>query len=154
MSEPTITLEEQINADLKQAMRAKDESAKLALRSVKSSLANSAKAGDTAQSITDEDVLAIIQREAKRRREAAAEYEKVGSPENAATELAELTVLERYLPQQMSEEELTALVQEVITETGATSMRDMGRVMSAVIERAQGRADGKQANQIVRGLLS
>ena len=154
MSEPNMTLEEQINADLKEAMRAKNEAAKLALRSVKSSLANNAKAGDTALEVDDQAVLAIIQREAKRRREAATEYEKAGSAENAASELAELAVLERYLPQQMSEEEILALAQAVIAEIDATSMREMGQVMSAVLERAEGRADGKQTSQIVRALLS
>ncbi len=150
-----MTLQEQINSDLRDAMRAQDNVAKLALRAVKASLTEAAKSGAEAVDVlSDEQVQEVIQRQAKRRREAAGEYEKAGKPERAAEELAELKVLEVYLPQQLTEEDITEIVRGVIAETGASSMKEMGQVMSAAMAKTGGRADGKAVNQIVRSLLS
>ncbi len=98
-------------------------------------------------------MLAVIQREAKQRRETAQEYERLGAQEQAANELAELAVLEHYLPQQLTAAEIEEIVRNVIAETGASSPREMGRVMSAAMERLKGVADGKVVNQIARRLL-
>ena len=152
MSE-NLTLAQQIDADLKTAMLARDETAKLTLRSVKTALSAATKTEDAPQ-LDDALVQSVLQREAKRRRDAAAEYEKAGSPERAAQELAELAVLERYLPQQLTDAEVEAIVAAVIAETGATGMAEMGKVMSAAMPRVGDRADGKRVNQAARRLLS
>ena len=151
MSE-NLTLAQQIDADLKAAMLARDETAKLTLRSVKTAVSAATKAEDAPQ-LDDALVQSVLQREAKRRRDAAAEYEKAGSPERAAQELAELAVLERYLPQQLTDAEVEAIVVAVIAETGATGMSDMGKIMSAAMPRVGDRADGKRVNQAARRLL-
>ena len=151
MSE-NLTLAQQIDADLKAAMLARDETAKLTLRSVKTAVSAATKAEDAPQ-LDDALVQSVLQREAKRRRDAAAEYEKAGSPERAAQELAELAVLERYLPQQLTDAEVEAIVAAVIAETGATGMSDMGKIMSAAMPRVGDRADGKRVNQAARRLL-
>ena len=151
MSE-NLTLAQQIDADLKTAMLARDETAKLTLRSVKTALSAATKTEDAPQ-LDDALVQSVLQREAKRRRDAAAEYEKAGSPERAAQELAELAVLERYLPQQLTDAEVEAIVAAVIAETGATGMAEMGKVMSAAMLRVGDRADGKRVNQAARRLL-
>lgn len=153
MSANEPTLAERIDADLKQAMRAQDNIAKLALRAVKTALTEATKTGSGQHTLGDEQVLAVVQREAKRRREAAVEYDKVGAAEPAAQERAELAVLERYLPRQLSEEEVEALARTVIAETGASSVRDLNKVMPVMIARVAGSADGKLVSQVVRRLL-
>lgn len=147
-----LTLQERINADLTQAMRDRDDVAKLTLRSVKTSLAEASKA-DGQQTLDDPTVEAVIQREAKRRRDAAAEYRKAGRDDRVDEEMAELAVLERYLPQQLTGAEIEAIVAETIAELGATSMRDMGTVMPAVLAKTGGLADGKAVSQVVRQQL-
>lgn len=149
-----MTLQEQIDSDLKDAMRAQNSVAKLALRAVKAALTEAAKSGSEAVILDDNQVQEVIQRQAKRRREAAAEFEKAEQPDRAAEELAELAVLEVYLPQQLTEEEITEIVKAVISETGASSMKEMGQVMSAAMAKTGGRADGKAVNQVARTLLS
>ena len=152
MTEAQLSLAEQIDRDLKQAMRERDDVAKLTLRSVKTALTEAAKSGQQ-HALSEEDVLAVIQREAKQRRETAQEYERLGAQEQAANELAELAVLEHYLPQQLTAAEIEEIVRNVIAETGGSSPREMGRVMSAAMERLKGVADGKVVNQIARRLL-
>ena len=152
MTEAQLSLAEQIDRDLKQAIRERDDAAKLTLRSVKTALTEAAKSGQQ-HALSEEDVLAVIQREAKQRRETAQEYERLGAQEQAANELAELAVLEHYLPQQLTAAEIEEIVRNVIAETGASSPREMGRVMSAAMERLKGVADGKVVNQIARRLL-
>lgn len=153
MAQNDLPLAEQIDRDLRQAMRDRDEVAKIALRSVKTALTEAAKAGQAHEQSEDE-ALAVLQKQAKQRRDAAAEFERVGATDRAADELAELAVLERYLPRQLTEDEIEAIVRDAIAETGASSMQDMGRVMSTVMPKVQGTADGKVVNQIVRRLLS
>ncbi len=120
MTEAQLSLAEQIDRDLKQAMRERDDVAKLTLRSVKTALTEAAKSGQQ-HALSEEDVLAVIQREAKQRRETAQEYERLGAQEQAANELAELAVLEHYLPQQLTAAEIEEIVRNVIAETGASS---------------------------------
>lgn len=148
----SLTLEARVDSDLTQAMRDQDQVSKLTLRAVKTGLAQARKQNDN-QPLTDDEALVVLQREAKQRRDAAAEYEKAGSTDRAAAELAELAVLERYLPQQLSEDEIGRIVDETIAQLGATSMRDMGAVMSAVMPKTSGLADGKVVNQVVRQRL-
>ena len=152
--EQTQSLHAQIDADLKTAMRDKDEVAKLTLRAVKAALTQASKQGNESHELSADEELAVVQREAKRRRDAASEYEKVGHGDRAQQELAELVILERYLPQQLSDDELRTIVQEEIGAVGATSMADMGKIMAAVMPRVQGLADGKRVNGVVRSILT
>ncbi len=151
MSEKMLV--QRIDDDLKDAMRAKDDVAKLTLRSVKTALAEASKSGSDAHVLSDDDALAVIAKEAKRRRDAMAEYEKANRTDLADAEAAELAVLERYLPKQLSEAEIQLLAQAVIAEVGATSMREMGQVMSALMAKVAGQADGRAVNTVVRKLL-
>jgi uncharacterized protein len=154
MSEQSqLGLQERINADLRRAMLDRNDVAKLALRSVKTALTLLASAGANHE-LSEAQVVAAIRKEVKQRRDSATEYEKFGAPDKAAAELAEVVVLEQYLPVQMSEEQIEEIVRAVIAETGATSPRELGKVMAAAMERAKGLADGKEVNQVARRLLS
>jgi len=154
MSDQTqLSLQERINADLKRAMLERNDVAKLALRSVKTALTILASAGANHE-LSEAQVMAAIRKEIKQRRDSAAEYEKLGAPEKAAPELAEAAVLEQYLPAQLSEEQIEEIVRGVITETGATSPRELGKVMAAAMARVNGLADGKAVNAVARRLLS
>jgi uncharacterized protein YqeY len=144
---------EQIDADLKQAMRDRNEVAKLTLRSVKTALTEARTSG-AEHTLGETEVLAVLQKEAKRRRDAAAEYERVGDPQRAAAELAEMQVLAKYLPRQMDADEIEPIAQRVIAQLGATSPKQMGAVMAGVMAEVGGKADGKLVNQVVRRLLS
>lgn len=148
-----VSLQERINADLKRAMLERNEVAKLALRSAKTALTVLATSGANHE-LSEAQVVAAIRKEVKQRRDTAAEYERLGAVDKAAAELAEVTVLEQYLPVQMGEEQIEAIVQAVIAETGATSPRELGKVMAAAMERVKGQADGKAVNQVARRLLS
>ncbi len=153
MTDTTSTsLPERIEADLKQAMRDRKEVDKMALRALKTAL-TMARTATANHDLTEAEILAVIQKEAKRRRDTAAEYERLGAPDKAAAELAELPVLERYLPRQLSEAEVEVIVRAVIAEKGATSIKEMGSVMSGVMARVAGVSDGKVVNGIVRRLL-
>ena len=143
----------QIDNDLKQAMRDRNDVAKLALRAVKTALTEASKASEDHQ-LAPEQVLSIIQKEVKRRRDSAAEYEKYNAPDKAAAELAEVAILEGYLPRQLSEAEVETIVREVIAEVGATSPRELGKVMAAAMARMQGVTDGRMVNGVARRLLS
>jgi uncharacterized protein YqeY len=154
MSEQTMTLAERIDADLKQAMRDRDETAKLTLRALKTALLQARASGAAAHELSEEEVLDVVRREAKRRRDTADEFEKLGAPERAAAEMAEYAVLQRYLPQQLDDAELEAIARAVIAELGATSVKQLGQVMPAVLAQTGARADGKRVNQVVRRLLS
>ena len=149
----TAGLQERIEADLKRAMRDRNEVDKLALRNVKTAI-TLARTATANHNLSEAEILAVLQKEAKRRRDTATEYERLGASKQAEGELAELAVIERYLPRQLNETELEEIVRAVIAEKGATSMKEMGAVMSGVMARVTGVADGKAVNQIVRRLLS
>lgn len=142
-----------IESDLKQAMRDRDETRKLALRAAKTALTEAAKESDQHE-LSLERVTSVLQREAKRRREAAAEFEKARDTARAQAELAELAVLEAYLPQPLSEAEVRSLIQAAIAETGASSQKEMGKVMAALMPKLGGRADGKLVSALVREALA
>jgi len=142
-----------LDDDLKVAMRERDEITKLTLRSLKAAITEASKVGGS-HTLDDEAILVVAQKQAKQRRDAAAEYDQADRPEQAAQERAELAILERYLPQQLTEPEIEEIVRGVIAETGATSMGDMGKVMSATMPHVAGVADGKVVSQIVRRQLS
>jgi uncharacterized protein YqeY len=154
MSEQQMTMAERIDADLKQAMRDRNETAKLTLRALKTAFMQARTSGDEAHELTDAEMLEIVRREAKRRSDAADEYQKLGSPERAQAEMAEYQILQRYLPQQLSDDEIEEIARAVIAEVGATSLKQLGQVMPAVLARTGALADGKRVNQVVRRLLA
>ncbi|RME07423.1 MAG: GatB/YqeY domain-containing protein, partial [Anaerolineae bacterium] len=136
----------------KAAMKARDELRKRVLRMALAAIKNAEVA---AQGALDEpEVLALLQKEVKARHETIEGARQAGRQDLIEEAEAEIQVLESYLPQPLSPEELEALVRQAIEEAGATSMKDMGRVMGILMPKIRGRADGKQANQIVRQLLS
>lgn len=144
---------EQIEADLKAAMKARDTETVQVLRSVLAGIKNLRAEAGHGDEVTEDEVTALVEKEAKRRAEAAESYEEGGRPELAEKERRELAVLERYLPERLSEDELRAIVDETIAEVGASEPGDLGGVMKAVIPKVKGRADGKQVNAMVRERL-
>ncbi len=145
-------LKERIMADMKEAMKAKDTVRLSTLRLLLSEIKN--KEIDKRGELTDDEILAVIQKAVKQRRESIQQYKDGGREDLAEKEQKELEVLEAYLPQPLSEEELISLIDEVIKEVGATSMRDMGKVMREIMPKVRGRADGKLVNELVKKRLS
>lgn len=149
-----MSLELKINGEIKAAMIARDSERLEALRAVKAALLlEKTKEGATGD-ITEEAELKILQKLVKQRRESAGIYSNAGRQDLASKELLEASVIETFLPQQLSEAEVKEIVQKIITETGAASVKDMGRVMGAVTRVIAGRADNKMISEIVRGLLA
>ena len=147
-----MSLQERIQQDIKAAMLARDADKLGTLRLLKSALGY-AQIEKKTDSLPDADVMAIIQREVKKRRDSAEQFTTGGRPELADKELKEIVVLETLLPKQLSAEELEQLVHATIQETGATSKKDMGAVMKAVQAQVAGRADGKTISTLVGKLL-
>lgn len=147
-------LADQIQSDLKTAMKARDTQAVAALRMVLARIKETRVSAGHGDEVTDDEVQTLIGREAKRRTEAARAFSDAGREELAAKEEAELAILQRYLPQQMSDDELTAVIDETIAATGASSAGDFGKVMGAVMPKVKGRADGTRVNALVRERLA
>ena len=147
-------LKDRLRADLTAAMEARDEVRTRTLRMALTSVTNEEVAGDSARELSDDEVLRLLAREARRRREAADAFEAAGRADQAAAERAEDQVLAEYLPAQLSDAELAALVAEVISETGASGMSAMGQVMKAVTPRVAGRAEGGRVAAEVRRALA
>jgi uncharacterized protein YqeY len=141
-----VTVLEQVQDDVKSAMKARDRERAAALRLVVDVLQQDAKLGKG-------DEVAVLQRERKKRVEAAEAYEDAGRTEQAAAERFEAELIEGYLPEQLSDEELGQLVDAAVEETGASEQRQMGEVMSAVMPKVAGRADGKRVSAAVRQRL-
>ncbi len=148
-----MSIIEQIQSRLRDAMKSGDRSQVDALRLLLSALQRAEK-DRPAGEFGDQDALAVLRRERKQRVEAAEAYRAAGQEQRAAAEEADIPVIDEYLPAAMSESELEALVDAAIAETGATTVREMGRVMGLVTERAGGRADGRTASALVRSRLS
>ncbi len=148
-------LEQQIQNDLKAAMLAKDKVALASIRGIKAAilLAKTAEGGQK-DTIEDGELVKIIQKLVKQRKESAAIYTEQNRPELAENELAEVAVMEKYLPKALSEEEVEAAVREIIAQVGASSMADMGKVMGAATKQLAGQADGRVISGIVKKLLS
>jgi uncharacterized protein len=147
-------LKDRLRADLTTAMKARDEVRTRTLRMALTSITNEEVAGDSARDLSDDEVLRLLAREARRRREAADAFEAAGRGEQAAAERAEDRVLAEYLPAQLDDAELAAIVAEVISETGASGMGAMGQVMKAVTPRVAGRAEGGRVAAEVRRALT
>jgi uncharacterized protein YqeY len=147
-----MTLEQQIAADLSAAVKAGDEERKRTLRMLRAALQNAAI--EARSDLDDAAVVAVVQRQAKQRRDAAGEYERGGRSDLAAAELSELTILEAYLPRQLDDSEIEAAARRRIEAAGATGPSDIGRVMGPLMADLAGRADGARVSAIVRRLLS
>jgi hypothetical protein len=147
-----MTLKEQLNEDLKSAMRAGDRVRRDTLRMLLAAIKQVEI--DTRSSLNEPEVQVVLQKEAKKRQEAIADYTRAGMPESAAGEGAELAIIEEYLPQQVSEEEIEARAREIIEQKGLSGPKSIGEVMRPLMEEYRGRADGRAVNAIVRRLLS
>ncbi|HUZ22504.1 MAG TPA: GatB/YqeY domain-containing protein [Streptosporangiaceae bacterium] len=147
-------LKERLRADLTTSMKARDEVRTRTLRMALTSVSNEEVAGASARELSDDEVLKILAREAKRRREAAAAFQEAGRDEQAAAERAEEAVLSGYLPVQLGDAEITRIVAAVIADTGAAGMPAMGQVMKVVTPRIAGRAEGSRVAAEVRRQLS
>jgi len=147
-----MSLQQRVNDELKSSMLARQAVRTGTLRMLKSALGY-AQIEKKTETLSDADVMAMIQREAKKRRDSIDEFEKAGRTEMAANEKAELEVLTEYLPKALSAEELESLIREVITEVGATWKKDMGAVMKVAQSKVDGRADGKSVSALVSRLL-
>ena len=145
-------LKEQLRTDLTDAMRARDQVRLRTLRMALTSITNEEVSGDSVHELSDDQILKVLTREAKKRREAAEAFEAAGG-DQAEAERAEGEVLSAYLPAQLPDEELTALVAAAIAETGAVGMPAMGKVMKAVTPQVAGRAEGGRVAAEVRRQL-
>ncbi len=147
-----MPLKEQLQSDLKDAMRARDDLRRDTLRFVLSALHNAEI--DVRGDLDDDGVIGVLTKQAKQRRESIEEFRKGGREELAVKEEGELEVISGYLPEALSRDDVVAAAKDIIEETGASSMKDIGKVMPALMERLRGRADGKEASEVVRDLLS
>lgn len=143
---------EQLQSDLKNAQLSRDEMKVSVLRLILSELKN--KEIDKGQTLSDEDVVVVLQREAKKRKEAATGFRSGSREESALKEEEELKIIQSYLPAGMSSEQLSQIVESTISELGATSLADMGKVMSAVMGKVKGQADGGTVSALVKQKLS
>jgi uncharacterized protein YqeY len=143
---------ERIEGEVKAAMLAREESRRDALRLILNSLRSAEK--ELQRPLSEDEELQVLQRERKRRTEAAEAFRAGDRPEQAAKEEEELAILEEFMPEPLSEEELERIVDDAIAETGATNVRDMGRVMADVMPQIAGRADGSAVGQLVREKLA
>jgi uncharacterized protein YqeY len=147
-----VSLVARLEGEVKEAMLARDGERRDALRLILSSLRSAEK--DLQRPLTEDEELQVLQRERKRRNEAAEAFRSGGREDRAEKEEAELAILEEFMPAPLSEDELERIVDDAIAETGATSIREMGRVMADVMPQIAGRADGSAVSQIVREKLA
>lgn len=149
-------LKQQIQNDLKAAMRENDERRKVAIRQIVALIRNAeveARTDGRGGVLSDADILALIRREIKQHEESLLEARNAGRDELAAEQVAELDILRAYLPRQMSRDEITEIARQVVAELGATSLKQQGDVMKVLLPRVKDRADGRLVSEIVRDLL-
>ena len=147
-----MNLREQINQDVKNAMKAKDTKKRDALRLLVSAFKQIEV--DERRELSDDDVIKIIQTQLKRRKDAAKQYKDAGRDDLMQVELDEISYYETYLPAQLSDDELKDALEEIIKKLGASSMKDMGKVMGSASKQLAAKADGKRINECVKTLLS
>lgn len=149
------SLSEQITEDMKSAMREKNTLVLNTVRMLKAAIQNSAiEKGGAGTELDDGEIAGVIRKEVKKRQDSVEQYESAGRDDLAGKEKEEITVLEKYLPKPLGEDEIATLVDEAIAEVGATSRKEMGQVMKALQEKTAGRADGKTLSQAVMAKLS
>ena len=146
-----MSLKEKLLEDMKAAMRDKDVIRKNAIQMVRSAVLQIEK--DNRITLADDGIIEVIAKEVKKRKDSLPEYEKSGRQDLIDNLKTEIDILLQYLPQQLTEEELATIVKQAIQETGASSAKDIGKVMQAVLPKVKGRADGKHVNQIARKML-
>ncbi len=146
-----MTLKEQINQDLKAAMKAKDTQKRDALRLLTSAMKQIEV--DERKELSDEDIVKIIQKQIKQRNDSIAQYKNADREDLVAKEALEIACYEVYLPKQLNDDELTDALKQIIAQTGATSMKDMGKVMGLATKQLAGKADGKRISETVKKLL-
>lgn len=148
-----MNLEQKVMNELKAAMKAKDQAALRTLRAIKAAILL-AKTDGSRKELDEASELKLVQKLAKQRQESIDIFEKQGRDDLAAGEKEELAVLKKFLPEPMTEEELSAIISEIIQSTGASGMKDMGKVMGMVNQKVAGRADGKMIANIVKSILN
>jgi uncharacterized protein YqeY len=146
-----MSLLETLNQDMKTAMKAKDKTTLSVVRMLKSAVMN--EQINLGHDLTNDEEVAVLSRELKQRKDSVAEFDKGGREDLSAQTKAEITVVEKYMPAQLSEDEVKQIVADTVAEVGAQSMADFGKVMGAVMPKLKGQADGKLVNQTVKGLL-
>ena len=149
-----MSLQEKVMAEMKSAMKAKDSVALESLRAVKSELLLASTSASSKDGLTEEQELKLLQKLVKQRKDSAAIYKEQGREDLAAPELAQAEIISKFLPEQLSENEIESVVENVILQLGASGMKDMGKVMSAANKALTGRADGKTISKIVKAKLS
>jgi uncharacterized protein YqeY len=151
-----MSLKETIAADLKAAMKAKDKIRLETVRSIKKALLEKEVElrAKGVNSLNNEQEIELLSQQAKQRREAIAQYRKAGRNDLADQEAQELTIIETYLPDQISDEDLNQIIEEIITEVGAKTAKDLGKVMSNAMKKLKGKADGKKIQQLVKTKLN
>ncbi|RXT14829.1 GatB/YqeY domain-containing protein [Ammoniphilus sp. CFH 90114] len=147
-----MSLLDKLNDELKQAMKDKDKLKLSVIRMVKSSIKNE-EINQQGKELTEDQVLTLVNRELKQRRDSLQEFENAGREDLAEQTRAEIEVLLTYLPTQLTEEEIRQIVQESVEQVGATSKKDLGKVMGAIMPKVKGKADGNLVNKIVQELL-
>lgn len=150
-----MSLKEQISNDIKTAMKAKDKVRLETVRSIKKVIIEreSSVRADGQDSLTEEQEMEILVQQAKQRRDAIAQYQKAGRDDLAEGEAAELAIIETYLPAQMTDEEIGSVIDAIIAKVGASSPRDMGKVMGPAMKELKGKADGKKVQELVKAKL-
>ncbi|HDD53122.1 MAG TPA: GatB/YqeY domain-containing protein [Thermosulfidibacter takaii] len=147
-----MSLKDRVLQDMKEAMKARDQLRLSTLRLLVSEIKN--REIDAKGELKDEDILALIQKAVKQRQDSIAQYEKGGRQDLAEKEKAEMEILKAYLPEELSKEAILKIIDQAIAATGASSPKEMGRVMREVMPRVKGRADGKLVNELVRKRLA
>ena len=149
-----MALKEELQNDLTAAMRARDEVRSGTIRMILTAIKNEEVAGKEARELSDSEVITVLSREAKKRREAAEAYEQAGAADRAANEKSEGAIIAEYLPAQLSEAEIKDLIAAAIAETGASGPQQMGLVTKAILPKTAGRADGGLVSSLVKAALS
>lgn len=147
-----MSIVDQLNADMKEAMRNKEKTKLSVIRMVKSSLQN--EQIKTGKELSEEEVITVLSREMKQRKDSLHEFQKAGRDDLASNVEVEIGILEHYLPEQLSEDELKQLIAQTINDVNATSKADMGKVMGALMPKVKGKADGGLVNKLVQEALS
>ena len=146
-----MPLKDQLSHDLKEAMRAKDRVRLGAIRMLSAAFLEKEKSGGG--DVSEDDLVAIVQKQAKQRRDSIEQFRGAERDDLADIEVAELAIIEQYLPAQLSDEEIRTAVQEIVEQTGASGMQDMGRVMGQAMQALRGKADGNRVRQAVEASL-
>ena len=149
-----MALEQEVMQKMKEAMKAKDTVALASLRSIKSEILKAKTASSNKEDMSEAEELKLVQKLVKQRKDSAQTYKEQNREDLAEAELAEAKIIEQFLPAQLSEEEIGKDVEAIIAETGASSMKDMGKVMGLASQRLAGKADGKTISKIVKEKLS